>query len=263
MKRQNTLWTQLIGVLAFTAAATFLAGSAWAQQKTVEEHPAGPHEVEVQLNHSAVVYVEGNHIVVRLEDGRLEALMIPENFRFHHDGETLSVHQLKPGMKLTETVTTTTKPMMVRTVEIHNGTIWNAAGEHVTIHDQEGKMHRFRIPAWAKVDIDGEERTVYELQRGMKIDATIITEEPLTVVEREAKTRVHPPAEAPNVPATRPRPRRETQGMAEPTTPPMRTESQPMRTELPATASPLPLVGLLGLLSLAASFGLRMMRKPF
>lgn len=261
MKRTKN-WTRLVGLVAFAAMASFLAGNAWAQEKTMEEQPAGPHEVRVELTHSTVVLVDGNHLVTRLQDGRVEAVLISEDFRFHQDGRTLSVHELQPGMILTETVTTTERPIIVRTVEIHNGTVLHLAGQDVYIRDQKQVRH-LHIPEWATVKVSGEDATVFELRPGMKVNATFITEEPVSKVERESRMEVRQPAEEAKPVMEQPTTEPEGNGTANETAEQTEPETEPEHMELPQTASPLPLIGLMGLLSLAASFGLRMARKSF
>lgn len=269
MNRMRTRLTSLFGLLTLVALGSFLAGSAIAQEKKVERLPAGQHEVSVELNHSTVVHVEGNHLVARLENGTLEAVQVPDDFRFHVDGGTLSVHELKPGMMITERVTSTTTPMIIRTVEVKNGTIWYANPPHLSIRDANNKVHMYTVPEWAKVIVEGEETSVFALRKGMKINTTIMTEEPVTYVERESKTMVRHPAEqakAEPVPTPRPEPTRSvTRPATPPVTPPAEqpVAAEPAMNELPETASPLPLIGLVGLLSLAASFGLRRFRKSF
>lgn len=251
-------WTRLIGFLAIAAATCIFVGIAQAQQKTVERVPAGPHEVQVTMHHSTVVAVEGTHMVVRRSNGQLQALEVPEDFRFHMDGRTLSVHELQPGMIVTETVTSISKPMVVKTVLIDHGTVWHISGENVVIKDKNNKLNRYRIPSWATVKINGIDQTVFELRKGMDITATIITEEPVEVVEQETRTTVTQPpepakpavAEAAPEPEPQPEPR-----PAEPAPAPQ------LPAQLPGSASPLPLIGLVGLLSLAASFGLRVLGK--
>lgn len=254
MKMKSTKkWTRLVGLFAFAAMASFLVGSAWAQQKTVEQQSAGQNQINVQLKHSTVVFVEGNHLVTRLEDGTLEAVLIPEDFRFHQDGRTLSVHELKPGMILTEMMTTTERPTIVRTVEIHNGSILHIAGQHVYVRDENNKVHHLYIPAWATVEINGEQATVFDLRKDMKVNATFITEEPVTVVDRETRMQVHQPAEEAKPAVEHPATTGVEENLNE-TAQQTEPETQPEQTELPETASPLPLIGLIGLASLAASF---------
>jgi len=54
-----------------------------------------------------VIAVDGSNLVVKLPDGTRE-LTVPDDFRFTVDGQQLSVHDLKPGMKGTATITTKT-----------------------------------------------------------------------------------------------------------------------------------------------------------
>lgn len=262
MNRTYRQWSRVLGFLAFAAAACLFVGNAQAQQKTVEHVPAGPHEVQVTMHHSTVVMVEGNHLVVRRSNGVLDALQIPEDFRFHMGDRALTVHELKPGMIITETVTSTSKPMIVKTVVIDHGTVWHANGEYVSIRTRDNKVNEYKIPSWAKVTVDGVEQSVFDLRRDMEISATIVTEEPLHVVEEERRTNVHHPAE-PSRPAVAEQvPAQEPNG--EPSEPMSNNEeaaAEPSNGELPHTASPLPWIGLVGLVSLGASFGLRMLRK--
>ena len=258
MKRMSKRWTHLLGLFAFAAAAVFLVGSANAQQKTVEERPAGPHEVQVELVHSTVVAVDGNHLVTRLENGRVEAILVPEDFRFHLDGQTLSVHELQPGMVLTETITTTAKPTIVRTVEITEGTVWHAGGNTLIIRDHFNKMQTYHVPAWATVELEGERVNVNQLRHGQHVTATIITEEPVTYAERESRTTVRHPAKpavekAPVKPTVEEQPAEEQPAEEQPAEEPQQ--------ELPKTASPLPLAGGLGALLLLVSLGLKTVRK--
>ncbi len=258
MNRTYMHWTRFLGFLALAAAACLFVGNAQAQQKkTVERMPAGPHQTQVTMHHSTVVAVEGNHLVVRRSSGVVEALEVPESFVFHMEGRTLSVHELQPGMIITETVTTITKPMIVKTVQIDHGTIWHASGENITIRDKNNKLTEYRIPSWAKVEVEGVEQSVFDLRRGMQVTATIITEEPMDVVERETRTTVRHPAQ-PTRPAVAEQPPVQQPAEAQPAE---EAAAQPPARELPKTASPLPLIGLLGFFSLAASLGLRMLRK--
>jgi hypothetical protein len=262
MNRTYKHLTRYLGFVAFTAAACLFAGNAQAQQKkTVEHIPAGPHEVHVAMHHSTVVKVEGNHMVVRRSSGVLEALDVPEDFRFHMDGRTLSVHELQPGMIVTETVTSTTRPITVKTVVIDHGTVWRVQGENLVIRDKQNKLNEYRIPSWSKIDVGGVEQSVLELQRGMVVTATIITEEPVRMVERETKTTVRHPIQPTKPKVAEQAPVEQPAEQAQPAEPV--PAAQPPATELPKTASPLPLIGLLGFFSLAASLGLRMLRKFF
>ncbi len=101
--------------------------------------------------------------------------------------------------------------------------------------------------------------TVFDLRKGMNISATKITEEPKTVFATNtvvtgsaprAQLAQAQPARAPARPAARPAPR-----------PAPARAPAPAPAQLPKTGSPLPLAGLLGLLFISASFGIRGFRQ--
>ena len=62
-------------------------------------------QTTTQTKKFEVIAVEGNDLVVKLPEGTKE-LTVPEDFRFDVDGKSLSVHDLKPGMTGTATITT-------------------------------------------------------------------------------------------------------------------------------------------------------------
>ena len=51
-----------------------------------------------------VIAVDGSDLVVKLPEGTRE-LTVPDDFKFTVDGKQLSVHELKPGMAGTATIT--------------------------------------------------------------------------------------------------------------------------------------------------------------
>jgi hypothetical protein len=91
-----------------TAAVT------WAQTTTTSE-----------TKKFQVIAVEGNQLVVKLPEGTRE-LTVPEDFRFNVNGQMLSVHDLKPGMAGTATITTRTTSVPVTVTEVKNGTVAKA-----------------------------------------------------------------------------------------------------------------------------------------
>ncbi|MGH9796514.1 MAG: hypothetical protein ACRD5G_17275, partial [Candidatus Acidiferrales bacterium] len=88
------------------------AGAAPAQAATAQ---TGPATMQTEVRRGEVVYVSGNNLVVRMEDGQVKNFVIPDDFRFNVDGKQLSVNELTPGMRLTQTITTTTTPKTIRT----------------------------------------------------------------------------------------------------------------------------------------------------
>jgi len=209
-----------------------------------------------------VVAVSGNDLVVRMEDGTLRHFpSVPESARVTVDGKELGVHDLKPGMKLQRTITTTTTPKVITTTQTVTGTVWHVTPPNsVILTLADGTNQSFRIPRNQKFNIDGRMVDAWGLRRGMRINATRVVEEPITQVEQARKLTGQmpppPPAPAADVPilvvVAAPQPAPATAPAAAEAAPPAR---------LPKTASPVPFIGLIGLLSLFAGLGLRVFRK--
>ena len=96
--------------LAFTLSLT-------AQVETKTTTTTGNATVVTKVERGEVVTVSGNDLVVKMADGTLRNFEnVPESAKVTVDGKQLGVHDLKPGMKLQRTITTTTTPMTITTV---------------------------------------------------------------------------------------------------------------------------------------------------
>ena len=111
--------------------------------------------------------------------------------------------------------------------------------------------------------IDGQEKTVFDLRKGMNVSATVVTQVPETVVAQQRKVTgsAPPPPETPKIEGAlliedAPAPAPKQVASAEPA-----PEPEPAPKKLPKTGSPLPLMGLLGLLCSGLSIGMRMLRR--
>jgi RNase P/RNase MRP subunit p29 len=250
----RTRWTNTW--LMLLVAGVWLAStlSMTAQVKSNTSETSHDATVETSVARGEVVYVSGNDLVVKMEDGTLRHINnVPESARATVDGKEIGIHDVKVGMKLEKTITTTTTPKTITTVQTVTGKVWHVnPPTSVILSLEDGTNQKFNIPKDQKFDVDGQKVDAWGLKKGMKISATKIVEEPVTQVEQEAKVSGQmpppppaPPAEAPILVAVAaPAP-------AAPAAP----------AELPKTGSPLVLIGLLGALSTAASFGLRVIRK--
>jgi LPXTG-motif cell wall-anchored protein len=248
----KTRWTQawlalLVGgvCLAFTLSTT-----AQVKTSTTETAHAATHETTVARGE--VVYVSGNDLVVKMEDGTLKHINnVPESARATVDGKELSIHDLKPGMKLEKTITTTTTPKTITTVQTVTGKVWNInPPTSVILSLEDGTNQQFKIPKDQKFNVDGQMVDAWGLKKGMKVSATKIVEKPMTEVEQEAKVSGQMPPPPPAPPADAP--------ILVAIAAPAPAPAAPA--ELPKTGSPLALMGLLGILSLASSFGLKAIR---
>jgi hypothetical protein len=160
-------------------------------------------------------------------------------------------------MKLQRTITTTTTPKTITTVQSVTGKVWFVSPPNsVILTLEDGKNQQFKIPKNQKFNVDGEMVDAWGLKKGMKISATKVVEVPEIVVSQQRKvTGSSPPPPAPP-PADVPILVVEEEEVVVPV-----EVAQAAPAELPKTASPLSLIGLLGVLSLTSSLGLRSARK--
>jgi hypothetical protein len=255
---------KLIGRTAFAllVAGLLLAFAASMRAQDVSETATtkGQATRQVSVERGEVVYVSGNDLVVKMADGTIRHFAnVPDSARADVDGKMLSIHQLEPGMKLERTITTTTVPKLVTTTRTIKGTVFFVSPPNsVILTLPDGKNQRYRIPKGQKFDIGGQMTDAFGLRKGMNITATVVTEVPETqvAVNRQVTGQMPPPPPPPpdvpilvvfEEPAPAPAPE------------PAVAEAEPAA--LPHTASPVPLVGLLGLLSLGLGIGLVSIRK--
>jgi hypothetical protein len=246
-------------VLAVGIVCIFFAAFSVAQVQTRQSTTAGPSTKNVTVEHGEVVTVEGNDLFVKMEDGTIRHFPnVPESAKVTVDGRQLGIHDLKPGMKLQRTIITTTTPQTVTTVQTVTGKVWHVSPPNsVILSLEDGTNQSFKIPKNQKFNVNGEMVDAFGLRKGMIVNATKIVEVPETVVSQQRKVTgtmppppPAPPADVPILVAT-----------AEPapqSAAPQASTSAPAT--LPKTASDLPLVGLLGLLCIFASLGVKFLR---
>ena len=85
-----------------------------------------------------VISVDGNQLVFRDERGT-NTITVPDGFRFTVDGKQLAIGDLKPGMKGTAVVTTTTTVTPVTITEIKKGVVVSVGP---SLADREGRGRR-------------------------------------------------------------------------------------------------------------------------
>jgi len=253
----KTNWTRAMLVLLAGAVLLASAVSMSAQVKTNTSTAAQKASVVTQVDRGEVVYVSGNDLVVKMEDGTIRHLAnVPESARATVDGQQLGIHDLKVGMKLQRTITTTTVSKVITTVKTVTGKVWMVNPPSTVILTlEDGKNQQFKIPNNQKFNIDGQMVDAWGLKKGMTVSATKIVETPVDVVSQNRKVTGSSPPPPPPPPADVPI------LVVEEAPAPAQVAQAPA--ELPKTGSELPLVGLLGLLSLASSLGLRTIRKCF
>lgn len=262
---------------AYWLAATVIVGIVFAGVMMAQVAPSTVKHrdletKEVQVERGEVVYVSGNELVVKTESGELKSFTVPDSARANVDGKELSVHDLKPGMKLQRTIVTTTTPAMVTSVRIIQGKVFQVNPPlYVILTLPDNTNKGYKIPEDQKFMIEGQQLTAFELKKGMNVTATVLTQVPETHVTQQRKVTgtggapATPPLQGALLiedPST-------TKKMAAATAPAASTSapaaqasaSEPAPKKLPKTGSVVPLVGLLGLFSLLLSFGVRMLRR--
>src|SRR5690349_10578303 len=240
------------------AAFVALTIAATAQVKTTTSAAEGTPTKEVKVDRAVVEHVSGNDAWVKMEDGTVRHIAhISENARINVDGRELNVHQLKPGMKLERTITTTTTPRTVTTVESVTGKVWHVAPpKSVILTLENGENQSFTVPDGQVFKINGEEKDVWHLKKGMLVSATKVVEAPETVVEHERQVTGSMPPPPPPLPQDMP----VLIARAAPTPAPVATPAA-APAELPKTGSLVPLIGLLGLLFSGGSLLIRFTRR--
>jgi hypothetical protein len=260
VNRRNELQRVLL-VLAVGVVGLILNANVSAQVQTDTLTTTGQPSTEVKVDRGTVVLVDGNDLVVKAEDGHLVHFAnVPESARATVDGQQLGIHDLKSGMTLERTVTTTTTPQMITTVKHVAGTVWSVnPPSSVILTLEDGTNQAFKIPDGQQFNIDGRITDAWGLSKGMKISATKVTEVPETAVEQEkAVTGSMPP---PDPPADLPILVVVVLPVDAPAPDPVPVQTAAVAPDaLPKTASQIPLIGMLGVLALLSGLALRAVR---
>jgi hypothetical protein len=215
-----------------------------------------------EMKRFEIISVDGNKVVVRGAEGTRE-ITVPDDFKLTVAGQPVSVADLKPGMKGTATITTTTTVKPVYVTEVKNGTVQQATGGSILVRTPAGFKNFTQgdiDKRGVKILKDGQAVQISDLHAGDKLTATIVTEKPPQIMTSRQVDAALTPAEKAAVAAAAP-----TAGSAAATaaatsgTAPA-APAAPRKT-LPKTASSLPLVGLTGLLSCGIGLALTLRRR--
>jgi LPXTG-motif cell wall-anchored protein len=221
-----------------------------AQQTSTQETVPGQATTQVTVRSGEVVTVDGNKLFVKMEDGQVKEFDVPPDAKFNVDGNEVTVDQLTPGTKLTQSIQTTTTPHTVKTVTTIKGKVWHVSPPNsIILALPDGTNRQYHIPKGQKFNVSGQQVDAFALKKGMNIDATVTQEVPEEVVsEQRSVTGQAPPAPEP------PKETAQAQPAPEPTPAPQaQAPEEPAKKEaLPQTASPLPLLALVGVLLIGA-----------
>ena len=199
-----------------------------------------------EIKQGTVVHVYGNNLVVKMANGEHKEFDIPENFMFDVEGRKVTIDELVPGTKLTSVVTTTETPHVVKITEVTNVELVSRSGQTIVIRQENGTLKKFnKVPDDVIFTVAGQETSIRDIEPGSRFTATIVHTSTEIVTERAADISGMAPAKPAPVPVAK---------KAAPA-------PAPAPVVLPHTGSSLPLVGLFGLLALAISAGIGIIRR--
>lgn len=224
-------------ILLAVALCVTLAAPAWSQELD-----------QTQALSGILVYVSGSDLVVRLDDGTVKAYLAAPGATVAADGNEVTLRNAVPGQRLAGTLTTLAPPATVESVRTVKGRVWYVSPPGSVILTLPEGNAQYRVPEGQKFSVDGLEKTVWDLEKGMEITATVVQTAPRqeTASGKQASGKA-PPVATPEV-----------QGallfeeLAE--------AAELLMPELPQTGGPLPFAGFLGLLLIGASAALRLIR---
>ncbi|HSY67904.1 MAG TPA: LPXTG cell wall anchor domain-containing protein [Edaphobacter sp.] len=255
----NNRRTSIFRAALCTLACAAISAGVWAQDVSSTTVMKGPSTYETTVRSGTVIYVSGNELLVRLPDGTAEHFVVSPTQTFTVDGKQMTISDLKPGTHLTQTITTKTTPKTITTTRTIDGKVWHVSpgSNYVILTLPDGTNKEYNVPKGQVFNISGQQDTIFQLRKGMKVSATVVTEEPVIEAStHRSVTGVAPKAQVPDTTVA-------TLLVESPQQPPQPTQTaaaEPAPTALPKTGSEWPLVGLLGLGSLGAGMLTRRLR---
>ena len=182
---------RLQAALASCALILFCAGAGAQETKK-----------EVVTRNVEIISVDGNRVVYRTAAG-VKEITLTDDFKLEMEGKKIGVHDLKPGMKGTAYLTTTTTTQPVVVTEVRNAEVLAVAGNAVIVRGKNGNR-KFTIDDVNDKNItiikDGKPVELHQLRVGDKLTATIITRGApvvLTASELSAAVAALPPTAVP------------------------------------------------------------------
>jgi LPXTG-motif cell wall-anchored protein len=238
------------------ACALVLATASAQDTSTTNTSQSGQATVTTEVKSAEVVYVSGNDVVVRMDDGQIKHVVVPDDKTITVDGKEVTVHDLQPGMHVTKTITTTATPKTITTIRTVKGKVWYVnPPSTIIVTLPDGTNKQYIVPKGQKFEMNGAMHDLFDIKKGDVISAIAITETP----ETEVSARSHATGTLPPPPPTPPA--EAVLLIEEPVTAPAPPPTPEVaQATLPKTGSNVPLIGLLGLLCLGTSLGLRALK---
>src|SRR3954464_5575468 len=118
-------WTRAQVMFAVSAVCLTFNLSISAQVQTKTSTADHKPSITTKVESGEIEYVSGNNVVVKMADCALRHFdNVPESARITVDGKEIGIHDLKVGMKVQRTITTTTVPKTITTVQSVTGKVW-------------------------------------------------------------------------------------------------------------------------------------------
>jgi hypothetical protein len=199
----STIRSRILSVGLLSGGAFFMAFliSAAPQVKTKTSVTEDEPTKEVTVERGEIVRIQGNNVVVRMQDGTLKDFHnVPESVTFVVDGKPVNIKNARVGMQLEKQTINTTTPRVITTVETVRGRVWQVQPPNwVILTLEDGTTQQFNIPKGQKFMVSGKELDAFGLNKGMVINAQKVTEVPENVVTQQVERtgKMPPPPSTP------------------------------------------------------------------
>lgn len=215
------------------------------------------------LRDAEIIAVQGNEILFKSTDGYRLYTVAPD-YRFMVNGQPVAMAQLKPGMKMTAQIQTTTPFVTMTTTEMRNAEVVTADGTSVAIKDQSGQQRTFSDREFRDMQIvlmkDGRVVSASDLKQGDRVTAVMLTEGPASASGTTGTTGMT--GTTGSTATTSPRPYESpspSRDVASSST--YGEDTSTRERNLPKTASPWPLVALAGIFLIAIGGAVTLVRR--
>ena len=186
MKNSKTIWTRASLIFLVTALCLTFTLTLSAQVQTKTSTTSGKATVTTEVKSGEIVFVSGNSVVVKMADGSLRHFdNIPESARVTVDGQQLGVHDLKAGMKVQKTITTTTTPRNgYHGEECDRKGVVCESSQHG--HPDHGRRKESGVQdsEWPEIQRRWTDGRCLGSKKGMTVNATKVVETPRSWLHR-------------------------------------------------------------------------------